>query len=294
MEIYHEDGLDFRKDERGDFVINPNERALRQIKDTNIRNVELNAALGVVPGNGSLYFLKEFDFIEGISIVGNHKMDIKSIHYLSNLRLLSLPGEFDEAVDFSHFEKLNYCQIAWNSKIKNIQNLKFLNTLFLYKYKKQDLAEFRELTSLKKFCILQSTIRSLNGLENFALLEYLELAYLRNLESLNGIQSLKKLRNLDLTNTPKIDSLTSLESLKCLEALSIYGARNIQSISSLKDLKELKFIHISGNTNVIDGDMSAMLGREDASIGTRKHYSHTSEEIDKFNGTVRHKQTWDY
>jgi hypothetical protein len=291
MNIYEEYGLSFRRNEIGKFLINPSERDIQKIKDLGIKNIEINDSLGIVPYN--LRFLEKLDFIEGISIITFKSLDITPIHHLKNLSFLNLTREFNETIDFEKFPDLKFCQLTWNSKVRNLGQLKFIETLILTNYKKADLSDLKGLSSLKKLSIIKSSIASIDGLENFEHLEYLELISLRKLNSLKGLGYFKNLRRLDLESC----SIKDLESLKDnvnLELLGIHNGKDIQSLNPLKDLSKLEIIYLSGNTNIVDGDMSPLIGRKDASVGTRKHYSHSAEEIDKINGTERPKQTWDW
>lgn len=291
MEIREENGLSFRKDERGDFLINPSERDIQKISDLSIKNIEINDSIGIIPHN--LHFLEKLDFIEGISIITFKDLDISPIHNLNNLSLLNLTREFNQTIDFKQFPNLKFCQLTWNSKVKNLDQLNSIETFILTNYKKADLSEFKALLSLKKLSIIKSSIISINGIENFQNLEHLELTSLKKLNSLKGIEYLRNLKRLDLESCA-VNDLEPLKNSLRLELLGIHDGKNIQSLNPLRDLSKLEVIYLSGNTNVVDGDMTPLIGRKDASFGTRKHYSHKAEEIDKINGTVRPKQTWDW
>jgi hypothetical protein len=291
MEILEEYGLSFRKDERGNFLINPSERDIQKIKDLSVKNIEINDSIGVAPYN--LRFLERLDFIEGISIIMFKDLDISPIHNLKNLSLLNLTREFNQTIDFEQFPNLKFCQLTWNSKIKNLDQLKSIETLILTNYKKADLSEFKGLSSLKKLSIIKSSITTVDGLENFQHLEHLELTSLKKLSSLKGIEHFQNLKRLDLESCA-VNDIEPLRNNMNLELLGIHDGKNIQSLNPLKHLSKLQVIYLSGNTNVVDGDMTPLIGRKDASFGTRKHYSHKAEEIDKINGTVRPKQTWDW
>lgn len=292
MNIYEKGGATFRKDERGDFLINPSTEILSQFKDLKIINIEINDALGVIPNN--LGFLSDFSFIEGVSIITSRSIDISALHNLKNLRTLNLSKEFNQVIDFSHFRNLISCQISWNDKIINFGKLRLLEHLILTGYKKNDLSEFEELISLKTLSIIQSTIVTLKGIGNLKFLEQLELVLLKRINSLEGIEQLQRLKKLHFENCPNISDLGLLKDLHDLEVLLIHDGKNIQSLKPLKNLYKLKTIYLPGNTNIVDGDMSPLIGRVDASFGTRKHYSHKADEIDKINGTVRPKQSWDW
>ncbi len=178
--------------------------------------------------------------------------------------------------------------ILGTPKLYSIENLS------IQKFKKHDLLDFPTLNNLKKLTILWGSLRSLNGIEALPNLEFLGLVFLRNLQSLKGIERLTNLRRLEIENCPKIPDIVSLEGAYNLEQLGIHDGRALNSLKPIENLEKLQIVYISGNTKVVDGDMKYLIGRKDSSIRPWKHYSLSSEEIDKINGTIRPKQTWDY
>ena len=292
MNIYSKEGLDFRKDDRGDFVINPYEENLSALRSMGIKNIEINDSLGRPPRN--LNFLSRADFIEGVSLVSAKNLDLNPIQDLHNLKIINIPFEHRATINFDNFPFLTYCQIVWSDKIQNFNQLRLLETLILTAYKKDDLVQLSQLTSLRKLSLIKSTIKFLHGIENFEKLEFVELTLLKNLTSLEGIENLKNLIRLDLESVSIIGEINSLSHLRNLELLAIHDCKNIQSLKPIAGLSKLQVIYLSGNTNIVDGDMTPLIGRKDASFGTRKHYSHKAEEIDKINNTIRPKQTWDW
>jgi hypothetical protein len=262
------------------------------MRDLDIRNVALNFN-SIRTTRRDITFLKShYDFIEGISISGN--LDITALSRFANLKRLSLQNPPAQIIDFDNFPLLQECKIEWNKKVKNIDRLKSLETLHLWRYKMSDLQEIEGLRSLRELSVSHSSIVSLQGIGSLEVLERLELVYLCKLNSLHGLERLSNLRRLGFDHCPHIDDLSPVQELKNLEHLGTYGCRKINSLKPLKNLNKLDTIYILGRTEIMDGDMTPLIGRKDAGISTRKHYTHTSEEIDKLNGTVRPKQEWDW
>ena len=291
-DTYDKHGFTFRTWNGHEYLVNPNEYSLKEMWGLDIRNVELNFNT-MRPTRRDITFLKShYDFIEGISISGN--LDITALGKFVNLKRLSLQNPPEQSIDFDNFPLLQECKIEWNKKVKNIDRLKSIEILHLWRYKVSDLQGIGGLRSLRELSVIHSGITSLQGVGSLDALERLELGYLRKLNSLRGLEGLSNLRRLDLDCCPHIDDLSPVQELKNLEQLGTYGCRKINSLKPLKDLTKLDIVHILGRTDIVDGDMTPLIGRKDAGIATRKHYTHTGEEIDRLNGTVRPKQEWDW
>ncbi|HEY5745185.1 MAG TPA: hypothetical protein VIU12_03830 [Chryseolinea sp.] len=265
---------------------------MKEMRDLDIRNVELNFNT-IRTTRRDITFLKpHYDFIEGISISGN--LDITALGKFANLRRLSLQKLPAQIVDFDNFPLLQECKIEWNKKVKNIDRLKSLEILHLWRYKMSDLQGIGELRSLRELSVIHSSITSLQGIGSLDVLERLNLGYLRKLNSLHGLEDVSNLRRLDMDYCPHVDDLSPVQELINLEHLGTYGCRKIKSLKPLKNLTKLDIVYIMGRPDIEDGDMTPLIGRKDACIATRKHYTHTSEEIDRLNGTVRPKPEWDW
>lgn len=291
-ELYDRDGFTFRKVGEEEFLVNPNEFSIKAMQRLNVRCVELNDSIGMP--RRSLSHLTSSEFIEGVSIVVGGNFDLSGLRNFKNLKTLYLSSDFNQLIDFDDFPLLKCCTLVWSKKFKNLGRIKQLEELSLTGHKENDLQEFKELRSLKSLEMIQSSAQSLTGVEGIKDLEQLKLIYMRKLNSLQGVEALSNLRKLDVESCPHLGNLTSIQCLIKLEFLGMHDCAKIDSLRPIKDLRTLSEIYISGNTNIVDGDMTPLLGRKDASIGTRKHYSHSSEEIDKTNGTIRPKQEWDW
>ncbi|WP_205702860.1 hypothetical protein, partial [Botryobacter ruber] len=106
------------------------------------------------------------------------------------------------------------------------------------------------------------------------------------LASLEGIESLTNLLDLTITTCSKISNIDPVIKLEKLRSLEINNCKDIDSIKPVKNLKHLEKLWVI-NTNIIDGDLVPCIGRKDAFCTPKKHYSHSSKEIDKINQTVR-------
>jgi len=295
MNVYSKSGFDFRKnEERGDFLINPHEGNIKNLLSSGLKfkNIEINSSMGLVARN--LDFLELVDFIESVSIIGSKEYDLSSLATLKNLKYLRVTTGISQPTDFSRFENLEYLYIDHNKCIKNINKLPSLATLSLQGYKNRDLTEFEFCYNLKSLSLVISSISSLVGIQNLKKLECLDLCKCKALLSLDNIENLEKLETLDLEGCPKIQDLTPLKHLASLTKLYIHDCKDIKSIKPIKDLHNLQDISLTGSTNVIDGDLTSLLGRRYTIIAPRRHYVPAAKDIEKANGIVYPKQSWDY
>ena len=292
LELYENDGATFRPDKhRGDFVINPSERNILTAQSIGVANVEVNFSLGSYRQNFT--FLSQYPFIRGISVIGSDNIDPTFLYPLAKLEMLLLGSQVTSRLDLSLLPHLNYCHIIHSKKVINIGSLRSLRQLILTGYHAANLEELRALDQLIRLSLINSSINSLNGIQGLSQLETLDLYGLRKLLDLTGLGSLEKLSVLDFEKC-SVNDLSEIANLAKLRSFGLHDCKAIPTLKPIAKLTALDVIYISGNTNILDGDMTPLMGRMDASVATRKHYSHTHDQIDKLNSTIRPKQTWDY
>lgn len=76
--------------------------------------------------------------------------------------------------------------------VTNIGKAEKLEYLGLDGYQCMDLSEFSHLTGLKDFRLYYSQIRSLDGIESLTNLEYLDIAYAKNLQDVSALGRLEQ------------------------------------------------------------------------------------------------------
>lgn len=237
------------------------------------------------PSAKSFEFLDRFKDLKALTIISDEGIDITNLIAVKRpLEELSINRPFDQKLDLTLFQKLNYLFIHWNKNIIINSEQTSIETLKVNGYKQKEFNELRFLPNLKRLEILSSSIKSLKGVECLTDLEFFGAYYLRGLETLEELSGLKKIKKIEIQNCPKITDLSPFASLLELEELTINNSKEIDSLCPLKGLKKLKKIKLLDNTKVLDGDMSPLIGLEFAAFENRRHYSHTNEEIDNING----------
>lgn len=198
-----------------------------------------------------------------------------------NLEHLSI-DETKVEVDFEKLPKLVYFAGDWHKgRFKNIQHSK-LKRLHLWKYKSvtNDLADFWQFGDLEDIHLVQSTVTSLNGLSAFKNLKTFEMHYMNKLEKL-GKLDLPSLTFLHADHCKKLTDHEQLQGCQNLETLRLHNCGAIQSVGFVKTLKKLKSFRFMEATEVVDGDLSPLLGLDDVLFTQKKHYSHKTKNFNQ-------------
>lgn len=228
-----------------------------------------------------IQFLKDYLQIKGLVISDNCSVDISGIEELKNLKFISF-AKTKQSLDCSVFPDLEEIRNEWHPKLKITENCRKLKHLYLQKYnpKCKDISELPYLESIEYLGIAQSTITSTNGIGKYDKLNDLELYYMTKLEKLCDMESLK-LERLSICNSKKIRNHEYVTILKSLQELKYNDCGEMPSISFIKDMPSLKDFRFVG-TNVLDGDMIPCLGLEGCAFTSKRHFSHTYEQMCKF------------
>lgn len=222
----------------------------------------------------NLDFLKDYPFIENITISAFNQIDYSAIHYLNNLRILNINLLISDKgeIDFNSFPKIEEVGIEWNKKRINFFETKSLKDIFISKYKNKDLEDFKELKNLTSLNIFQSSIENLNGIAYLQNLKFLKLGYNRKLSEINTIEN-NNLKEIKIENCKNISNLNFVRHLKNLVKLTVDDCGEINSLEPIKNVENLKELYFNGNTNILDGDLNILNSLKNFSFQDRKHYN---------------------
>ena len=250
--------------------------ALEFAKIKSIKNLQLNFCNNISTNN--LNFLKKYNFFEDVQIVMDKAIDIDGIYYLKNLRSISLMDELNNIIDLSRFSLLSECHAFWSNSL-NIDKCISLERLVLYKFGEHDLQSICMLKKLEELELINSRkIVSLRGLNMIKGLRRLSLFILPNLEEFDPLKELKQLEYLQIETCKKMKTLNFLENLLRLTTLRINECGEIYSLKEISNLKKLQDIWIR-NTKILDGDLSSLVGRQNAYCTNYKGHSHTWQQL---------------
>jgi hypothetical protein len=148
-----------------------------------------------------------------------------------------------------------------------------------YRPKSRDLTGLPAL-AVEDLTLVQSPLRTIDGIERFTGLRRLELSYLTRLERIGAVAGLAggRLERLECLKCRKIRDHAAVRAADSLKVLRFNACGDIPSIAFLNEmpnLEEFRFVH----TNVLDGDLTPLLRLKAAGFFAKKHYSHKPEEV---------------
>lgn len=187
--------------------------------------------------------------------------------------------EFSTSIDCSKIKGLEFIHIN-DPRMLNYSNINSLKDLGLSNYKGKDLSEAFNSPILDTITVIQSKIKTLDGIEKSKRMQCVYLYYNRNLQD---ISALKKIGNtvkaLRIENCPQIKDFSFLSDLEELEHLFLLGNNNLPSLSFLNNMKNLKTFILG--MNVLDGDITPCMDLSYAYCRNRRHYNLKDEDLPK-------------
>lgn len=204
--------------------------------------------------------LKYISFIRELSIDSGSYINVNNIYRLENMETLWINNtNYGEEIDLKKLKSLKKLIIT-NSciNLKGLCELPNLITLKLQKFNEIDLTKFEMMNNLTSLELVQSKIRTLDGIEKMKNLKCLTLFYSSKLVSIEKISILKNLEYLEIRDCKKIENYECLKLLKNLKRLSIYDCSTLKDLLFINQLKNLEFIGLI-NTNVNDGNIEPLI-----------------------------------
>lgn len=204
-------------------------------------------------------FLRECPSIEYVTMANCY--DSSGLYCLPNLKELewAYSNNIDKSrivpIDISRLVMLERLVCPFDKYTLNFDKAVWLKSIHVNGAKIKTLQPFANLTKLQSISIGQCALRSLEGIENFNELEWLDLYYLRSLDSMKGIELVKDtLRVLQITSLSKIKDLNFLSDLSELRYLELDGKFIIPNLGFLKQMPMLRRIILGEHVLVEDGN----------------------------------------
>lgn len=229
----------------------------------------------------SLDFLREYTFLEALDITTVDDFDFGFLSELKGLKDLTISTVGENKIDLSSQLNLEELAIHWRKGgILGIEKCQNLTSLCLIDFKESDFSAISQLINLKKLIVKTSSIKTINGLQNFQLLESLLLGNCRSLRSIEEITHLKELTSLDIELCSKIEDYNFIGSLYNLKSLDINDCKGVNSINFIQSLHQLQKVALLGSTDILDGDMTPAKNIKEVFYYHRKHYNLKIENKD--------------
>ncbi len=194
-------------------------------------------------------------------------MDYSPLYSMTELRYLLCQTDYSDmgekvssktTIDYSKIHGVTELWVKGAGHI-NYDASHSLETLCVYHDKKHtDINSLCKTANLKSLHVGNSSIKSLDGIENLVNLQELELGYNRRLADISELSSVKdSLRSLCIDNCPKIKDFACLKELHNMEFLDLRGKNDLPDLSFLNEMPNLKLFNFS--MNVADGDLTPCL-----------------------------------
>lgn len=218
--------------------------------------------------------LADFKNIQTLAFRFNKNRNI-SLDFVKDLPLLDDFGVdgICPTIDFDIFKNLKTLIIDWNPKVfKNADKSK-LTELHLWKLKAEDFEPLAAFSSVERLLLNKSTMSTLNGVDNYKSLKVFKLIYMANLKDISAISGLS-LEKFSIQNAKKIADYSPIGSCEKISRLRVIDSAPIESLKFIEGINHLKSFRFM-KTDVIDGDLSPLLGLNDVDFTPKKHFSHT-------------------
>lgn len=240
------------------------------IADGSIRGLQVNS----LPNwkLESLEWLSDFPNIEYLDISSLERLNVEPIYGVRGLKGLAMWTR--SSLNFARLSSLKFFAADWKTiKFEGLEG-SCLESLMLrgYSSKRNDFSEIPSFKNLKDLAIIRSSVHSLYGLSDFISLRKVSLQLMPKLTDISSL-SLPLLHDLMFENCKKIDSYTSLSKNEKLVTLKIHDCAPIDSLDFVRKLPALESFRFI-NTDVLNGDLSSLIGLDDVCFTQKKHFSH--------------------
>lgn len=254
---------------------------LKIIKKENIRRLHIGEV-------ENLEFLKILtETIDNLLITNLTLQDISAVHYLTNLKKLTIRNFSKTVIDLSKFPLLESFTIdwIWKKRIRGLSKCKNLRLLKLYYYPHHELGEIAEITTLEDLGVGNGPLRNLKGIENLKKLKSFSVSYCRNITSLDELTHIPNLEELKIESCSKITNINFVSEFKKLKLLHIVNLKHIESLRPLQHCPLFEDLTIEGwKTKVLDGDLHFLLELPNLKrcfISNRRHYKPKADYIEQ-------------
>jgi hypothetical protein len=259
--------------------------ALNTMKRENLTNLEINPNFFKGDSSADFSFLKEFLFIERLSILTNRLNNSFQFEFFPNLKELYFP-ETNIPIEFDFFPYLRKCGFNWKTNgAKTITKNPSIEVLNLEKYDLFDLSFLSSLINLRELRIFFSrNLISIKGIQTLKTLKSVEIFNCNNLKDLNDLSQLIHLELLLIENCKEISSIESIAELPNLKTLFYLGNGKLETIENLYTLTNLEEINLYG-TEILDGNLHVLEylyknhRLRKINFKNKKYYSHTKEQL---------------
>lgn len=255
------------------------------IKREQLKKIEINT---LYFKDSDLSFLRDLNFVEAINIVkdGVDLTPINDVINLKDITIQRIKGKQKGYIDFGNFPKLEQCFTEWEiDGAETIFGSSTIKKLTIDGLERFELTEFGAMSTLAVLSLRQASIISLNGVQNLANLQELELISCKDLQSLDALKDLRTLNSLRIESCKKIEVYDPVSSLAGLTYLNLSNQGKIANLDFVNSLHKLQEFAFTEDTTIVDGNLECLsilvkkYKLKKAVFKNRIHYSHKREQL---------------
>ncbi len=259
-------------------------RALRQWSDELTRQwTDLGRPTLVLQDpQGDLNFLTDLPGLRVLGIIGvvGSRSDA-AVGDCQDLESLTLITDCTNQLDLTDLSSLKVLHVV--GERKGIDQLpQSLETLELRGLRWRDLGPLAGLARLRQLDFAGRRLSDVSALGRCPALSQIQLIYAQFGQPFVQLRE-ARLERVRLETCSRVESLDGIEAqAESLEYLSLADLPRLQSIRPIGGLKKLKVLTLSGRTNVVDGDLSPIVGFPGICVAgvNRQHYRPQLNELD--------------
>ncbi|WP_139227788.1 hypothetical protein [Nocardioides alpinus] len=211
--------------------------------------------------------------------------DLGPVHELGDtLESLAITTGSGTQIDLARLPRLEDVSCDWRQVADSIAETDALERVSLLAYDSQDLQRLAHLRQLRALRMKERpALRTLEGVQQLSWLDTLEIytAPLHDITALAEVRS-PALRALALGGCKQVTELDAVAACEALEELDVSECGAIVSLSPIADLDRLNRLYLYGSTNVLDGDLSPLLGLRrlrDLRMASRRTYTPSLADV---------------
>lgn len=269
----------------------------RKTLEEHIELIQMNNLKRITVAANDISFIKKcptLEFIEIHPAIDAIDFDYSPLYEMPNIKELYAETMYGlgamykgekvmiSAIDYSKIKGLKKAVLSGALGHVNVRLAEDLEILDTVGFPDADnLLEDIPTKSLECLGICESSIRSLDGIQNASKLRKVDLSYNRRLQDISQLVHLKEsLTSLEIDRCGKIKDFSVLHELSNLERLELVGNNDISDLSFLRKMPKLKYLHLT--MNVLDGDLSLCKNIDHVDLKkNRKHYNLKDKDLPK-------------
>jgi uncharacterized protein with PQ loop repeat len=151
-------------------------------------------------------FLSNLSFLRSLELYCWNANGVKVIEYIPQLEVLGLQYKSTQKIDLSSFTQLRVALVTWSKGLASLLEIPSIDKLNIQNYPHIDLTPLLAMAEIKQLYLTSRKLESLQGIEQLAKLELLDLYNCPSLTSTSGIECCPKLQTIEIAACNRISA----------------------------------------------------------------------------------------